>query len=107
MVYGRGKQIKLNPSLTRHKTTWFVHVCMMAAGESQATQAFPNPPALYYKLYTDDNVQSGRAPPPPLPVKGVYHMFGAPFDVSLFYFTFIICIYFIHSIIKKRLVANC
>ena len=58
----------------------------MAAGvgpEAQATQAFPNPPALFYKLYTDENVTSGAAPPPPLPIKGPYRMFGAPFDVSL------------------------
>ena len=55
---------------------------MAVNSENQATQAFPNPPAVYYKLYTDENVQSGRAPPPPPPVKGPYHMFGAPFDVS-------------------------
>ena len=57
----------------------------MAAGvgpEAQATQAFPNPPALFYKLYTDENIRSGKVPQPPLPVKGPYHMFGAPFDVS-------------------------
>lgn len=64
-----------------------IHVIsQMAAGsgaEAQATQAFPNPPGLFYKLYTDENVRSGKVPQPPLPVKGPYHMFGVPFDASL------------------------
>ena len=53
------------------------------AAEPQATQAFPNPPSVLYKLYTEDAVESGTAPRPPQPIKGPYKMFGAPFDVSL------------------------
>lgn len=56
---------------------------MAAVPEEQAVSSFPNPPALFYKLYTDENVSKGIAPKPPPPVKGQYHMFGHPFDVSL------------------------
>lgn len=48
--------------------------------EEQSVSSFPNPPALLYKRYTDENVQSGLAPQPPPPVKGIYHVFGNPFD---------------------------
>eukprot|EP00731_Ephydatia_muelleri_P029355 Em0020g999a len=48
--------------------------------EEQSVSSFPNPPALFYKRYTDENVQSGLAPQPPPPVKGSYHAFGNPFD---------------------------
>ena len=54
-----------------------------AVPEEQAVSSFPNPPALFYKLYTDENISKGIAPKPPPPVKGQYHMFGHPFDVSL------------------------
>ena len=74
-VGGRG--IVFNPLVTKE-----ANMAASSNADSQATQAFPNPPSLYYKLYTDENVQSGRTPPPPPPVKGAYHMFGAPFDVS-------------------------
>ena len=57
----------------------------MAANEPHATQAFPNPPAIYYRQYTDENVKSGLAPKPPPVVQGPYQMFGAPFDVSKLY----------------------
>ncbi len=53
----------------------------MTAPEEQGVSPFPDPPGLFYKLYTDDNMQSGRAPPPPVPAKGQYTAFGAPFDV--------------------------
>lgn len=56
---------------------------MAAGGEPQATQAFPNPPAALYRLYTDENIQSGLAPKPPRPVQGAYQMFGAPFNVRM------------------------
>lgn len=56
---------------------------MAAVPDEQAVSSFPNPPALFYKLYTDENVSKGIAPKPPPPVKGQYHMFGHPFDVSL------------------------
>lgn len=62
------------------------------AAEAQATQAFPNPPTILYKLYTDEAVQSGTAPRPPPPIKGSYKMFGAPFDVSNRY-NYCTCIY--------------
>ncbi|XP_003388722.2 PREDICTED: mediator of RNA polymerase II transcription subunit 7-like [Amphimedon queenslandica] len=54
----------------------------MAASESEATQAFPNPPSILYKLYTDEAVESGSAPKPPPPVQGHYQMFGAPFNTG-------------------------
>lgn len=53
-----------------------------AAKDPEATQAFPNPPSLLYKLYTDEAVESGTAPKPPPPAKGRYQMFGAPFNVN-------------------------
>lgn len=53
-----------------------------AAKDPEATQAFPNPPSLLYKLYTDEAVESGTAPKPPPPAKGHYQMFGAPFNVN-------------------------
>lgn len=55
---------------------------MASAPEERRVSSFPTPPALFYKLYTDENVRTGLAPKPPAPVKGPYHMFGAPFDVS-------------------------
>lgn len=54
----------------------------MAVEEDQGVSPFPNPPSVFYKLYTDENVKSGRAPAPPPPVQGSYSMFGAKFDVS-------------------------
>lgn len=54
---------------------------MAVPPEEQGVSSFPNPPAFFYKLYTDENVRSGLAPKPPPPVKGPYHMFGAPFNV--------------------------
>ena len=51
--------------------------------DEQAVASFPNPPALFYKVYTDENVSKGIVPKPPPPVKGQYHMFGHPFDVSV------------------------
>lgn len=54
----------------------------MAAPEEQGVSPFPDPPTLFYKLYTDKNCQSGQAPPPPLPAKGSYTSFGCAFDVS-------------------------
>ena len=56
--------------------------CKMAVeNDAEATQAFPNPPLILYRLYTDENVASGVAPKPPVPVKGNYQMFGALFNV--------------------------
>jgi len=37
----------------------------------------PVPPLHYVKLYTDENVKSGRAPRPPPPIQDTYSMFGA------------------------------
>ena len=54
----------------------------MTAPEEKSVATFPDPPASLYKLYTDENVRSGLVPKPPVPVKGKYHMFGAPFCVS-------------------------
>lgn len=48
----------------------------------QGVSTFPDPPKLFYKLYTDENVQSGLAPPPPPVISGSYSTFGSPFDVS-------------------------
>lgn len=53
----------------------------MAVPDEQGVSPFPDPPTLFYKLYTDENFQSGRAPPPPVPAKGSYTSFGAAFDV--------------------------
>ena len=47
----------------------------------EATLAYPNPPFVLFSPYTNDNVDSGATPKPPLPVKGSYQMFGAPFHV--------------------------
>ena len=54
---------------------------MASEDTAEATQAFPNPPLVLYSLYTDENVESGVVPKPPVPVQGAYQMFGAPFDV--------------------------
>ena len=54
-----------------------------ALSEERVVSSFPDPPASLYKLYTDENVRSGKAPNPPAPNKGKYHMFGAVFDVSI------------------------
>lgn len=54
------------------------------ADEERGVSPFPHPPAIFYKLYSDENVKAGKAPAPPQPVKGIYGMFGANFDVSLF-----------------------
>ena len=54
-----------------------------APSEERVVSSFPDPPASLYKLYTDENVRSGKAPNPPAPIKGKYHMFGAVFDVSI------------------------
>lgn len=43
---------------------------------------FPLPPAQYYKLYTDENVENKTAPEPPPPLNGSYSMFGASFEVN-------------------------
>lgn len=59
--------------------------------EEQSVSSFPNPPSLFYKLYTDENVQSGLAPQPPLPVKGSYHAFGNPFHVCVNYLIVRVC----------------
>lgn len=53
----------------------------MAAPDEQGVSPFPDPPTLFYKLYTDENFQSGRAPPPPVPANGSYTSFGSAFDV--------------------------
>ena len=51
--------------------------------EEKGVSPFPQPPALFYKHYTEENVTTGKAPAPPQPVKGTYVMFGAKFDVSI------------------------
>jgi len=43
---------------------------------------FPLPPAQYYKLYTDENVENKTAPEPPPPLNGSYSMFGASFETN-------------------------
>ena len=52
--------------------------------DQQGVSPFPTPPSFLYKRYTDENVESGKAPKPPVPVKGAYTMFGAPFNVSTY-----------------------
>lgn len=54
----------------------------MASQSEVATQAFPNPPSILYERYTDEALENGTAPKPPLPVQGHYQMFGAPFNVK-------------------------
>jgi len=44
---------------------------------------FPLPPAQYYKLYTDENVENKTAPDPPPILVGAYSMFGASFEVNI------------------------
>lgn len=48
-------------------------------GEATQVSSLPLPPMQYVGLYTDDNVQRGRAPSPPRPLHEGYSMFGAPF----------------------------
>ena len=55
---------------------------MAAELEEKGVSPFPNPPAVFYKLYTDESIKTGVAPKPPRPVRGSYLMFGQPFDVS-------------------------
>ena len=45
---------------------------------------FPLPPAQYYKVYTDENVEKQLVPDPPTPAEGAYAMFGASFEVLPF-----------------------
>ena len=45
---------------------------------------WPSPPAQYFKLYTDENVESKRTPEPPPPIEGSYSMFGGTFQVKYF-----------------------
>lgn len=46
------------------------------AAETQVQSSFPLPPMTYINRYTDDNVQRGMSPKPPLPPSGSYTMFG-------------------------------
>ena len=48
----------------------------------QGVSTFPDPPKLFYKLYTDENVQAGLTPGPPPVIAGNYSTFGLPFNVS-------------------------
>ncbi|XP_050026623.1 mediator of RNA polymerase II transcription subunit 7-like [Dermacentor andersoni] len=48
-------------------------------GEATQVSSLPLPPMQYVGLYTDENVQRGRAPSPPRPLHEGYSMFGAPF----------------------------
>ncbi|XP_054919944.1 mediator of RNA polymerase II transcription subunit 7-like isoform X2 [Dermacentor andersoni] len=48
-------------------------------GEATQVSSLPLPPMQYVSLYTDENVQRGRAPSPPRPLHEGYSMFGAPF----------------------------
>lgn len=48
-------------------------------GEATQVSSLPLPPMQYVGLYTDDNVQHGRAPSPPRPLHEGYSMFGVPF----------------------------
>ena len=61
----------------------------MAADDERGVSPFPQPPTVFYKQYTDENVKAGRVPVPPPPIKGSYSMFGVSFDVcSTFNATF-------------------
>jgi hypothetical protein len=53
----------------------------MSAEDEGGVSPFPHPPGPFYKQYTDENIKLGKVPAPPAPIKGVYHMFGARFDV--------------------------
>ena len=55
---------------------------MTSVEEELGVSPFPHPPKIFYKKYSDENVNAGQAPPPPKPVLGGYSMFGARFDVS-------------------------
>jgi len=48
-------------------------------GEALQVSAMPLPPMQYVKLYTDENVRRGTAPPPPAPLQDSYSMFGNVF----------------------------
>ena len=55
----------------------------MAAEEERGVSPFPQPPAAFYKQYSEENVKAGSAPAPPPPIQGSYSVFGAKFDVRL------------------------
>ncbi|XP_064457403.1 mediator of RNA polymerase II transcription subunit 7-like [Ornithodoros turicata] len=47
--------------------------------EPTQVSSLPLPPMQYVTLYSDENMQRGRAPSPPKPIQESYTMFGAPF----------------------------
>lgn len=50
--------------------------------EGHQVSSLPLPPLQYANLYTDENVQRGRAPQPPPPVLDSYMMFGQNFNTD-------------------------
>merc|ERR1711976_627839 len=50
--------------------------------EPTQVSSMPNPPMQYIKLYTDENVKRGMAPPPPVPITDDELMFGHPFSAE-------------------------
>lgn len=50
--------------------------------ESAQVSSLPLPPLQYVNLYTDDNIQKGRAPSPPKPIQDTYSMFGSHYNTD-------------------------
>ncbi|CAH1776539.1 unnamed protein product [Owenia fusiformis] len=50
------------------------------AEANQGVSSLPLPPMQFISLYTDENMQRGRVPRPPPPIKDSYNMFGIKFD---------------------------
>lgn len=50
--------------------------------ETAQVSSLPLPPMQYVNLFSDENVQKGKTPPPPKPITDSYTMFGAPFHAD-------------------------
>lgn len=48
----------------------------MAANEPLQVSVFPDPPMAFVALYTDENIEAGRAPSPPPVISGAYETYG-------------------------------
>jgi len=54
----------------------------MGESNQASVSSLPLPPMQYINLYTDENMKRGKAPPPPMPVKDQYTMFGVGFHAD-------------------------
>ena len=52
---------------------------LLQMADRTSSSTLPLPPQ-FAELYTDENIQQGKAPSPPKPVVGVYEIFGTSID---------------------------